>query len=147
MTSRLLSRLALCGGLLISCGSNSAPATTSPGPLGPLAVTDESGDAGSDASLGVGTLRITESCVTFDVGNDETMTVVFPIGRVSWDETGGQIDYRTVDEGRVQLRDGDRLELAGTSDSDLAASVGWIQRPRTECPAKLAYVHDADTID
>jgi len=102
----------------------------------PLAILDQSVDAGhGDAALS-GTLSVGENCVVVIRRDGGETTPVWRRDQVVWSEEFQVIQIVNGDSTGVSIRNGDKITLSGGSLklSDAPASSVWVEAPQESCP-------------
>jgi len=102
----------------------------------PLAILDQSVDAGhGDAALS-GTLSVGENCVVVIRRDGGETTPVWRRDQVVWSEEFQAIQIVNGDSTGVSIRNGDKITLSGGSLklSDARASSVWVDPPHEFCP-------------
>jgi len=106
---------------------------------GPLAVL--SGEAGGTEALIAGTVRITDGCVVLSEQGADVL-LLWPSEETIWNTETEAVSFETLGGAIVELRDGDRVSLAGggssvdeggKSASEFLASVDWVSEPDASC--------------
>lgn len=98
----------------------------------PLATWDPSGvELFHDATVGSGTLRITDDCVLLQLDNAKQVLLVWP-EPTSWNPSTQTIEFVSprAEQERMELRDGDQLRPGGSA---VVGDVAYISSSTREC--------------
>lgn len=125
--------------------SPSAPVSSPESPWGPLAVIPP--QDGTDLSLAVGTLDITETCVYLVWKGEKTM-LFWPADRTRWIKEARAISFSNFDGTSVTASDGDAVSVIGGGDStaesglsgrEWASRMTWVAPPDPSCFAEVRW--------
>ncbi len=140
-----------CGEADVSSDSPSPPGSST---WGPLAVIDEDSFATMQAHGGAGTLIFRDDCVSIrDEESLSQITLVWRNSQVTWDERSRTIIFDDPTQGRLRLREGDRVRIGGRgiprplSAEATGSGPRWIVLPGPTCPSEAFAVHEVHGLD
>ena len=104
----------------------------------PLATWDPSNsDVFNQATIGKGTLDVSEGCVRLALENQKLVLLVWP-EPTSWNATSQAIEFVGVRGERLELRDGDQIIPGGATAT--AVEPQFVSPPGPSCEAEETFV-------